>query len=93
LNTKKNTVFTDVTEDIHQHLIGKRHSFIDDIEVLPISEEIKCYEERFKAVRNKEKNRYYNVKYCREHKEDNARRQREYRARQKALKVKDNQGE
>ena len=88
LNTKKNTVFTDVTEDIHQHLIGKRHSFIDDIEVLPISEEIKCYEERFKAVRNKEKNRYYNVKYCREHKEDNARRQREYRARQKALKAK-----
>jgi len=91
LNTKKNTVFTDVTEDIHQHLIGKFHAIEDGVEVLPVSEEIKCYEERFKAVRNKEKNRYYNVKYCREHKEDNARRQREYRARKKALEAENNQ--
>lgn len=52
---EKNTVFTDVTEDIHQHLIGKFHAIEDGVEVLPVSEEIKCYEERFKAVRNKEK--------------------------------------
>ena len=33
LNTKKNTVFTDVPEDIHQHLIGKFHAIEDGVEV------------------------------------------------------------
>lgn len=49
-------------------------------------EEIKCYERRFITPRNVKKSSEYNKRYCQEHKEENARRQREYRARKKALK-------
>lgn len=70
LDTKKNKAYTDLRN-------------VNGINRL---QEINCYEQRFKPVRDKEKNREYNVKYCQEHKEENAKRQREYRARQKALK-------
>ena len=88
LDTRHNTVFTEVTEALYQHSIGRASSYEDGIEVLPEPEEVKCYEVRFKPVRDKKKNREYNVKYCQEHKEENARRQKEYRARQKIRKAK-----
>lgn len=88
LDTRNNTVFTEVTEALYQHSIGRASSYEDGIEVLPEPEEVKCYEVRFKPVRDKKKNREYNVKYCQEHKEENARRQKEYRARQKIRKAK-----
>ena len=86
LNTRTNKVFTDITEDLDRYYKGIQYTEIDGVKVLPKSEEIDCYEQRFKPIRDKKKSREYNVKYCQEHKEDNARRQREYRARQKALK-------
>ena len=85
-NTRTNKVFTDITEDLDRYYKGIQYTEVDGVKVLPKSEEIDCYEQRFKPIRDKKKSREYNVKYCQEHKEDNARRQREYRARQKALK-------
>ena len=70
LDTKKNKAYVDLRK-------------IKGINAL---HEINCYEQRFKPVRDKQKNREYNVKYCQEHKEENARRQREWQAKQKALK-------
>lgn len=70
LDTKKNKAYTDL----------RKAKGINRLQ------EINCYEQRFKPIRDKQKNREYNVKYCQEHKEENARRQREYRARLKALK-------
>ncbi len=70
LDTKKNKAYTDLRK----------------VKGINRLQEINCYEQRFKPIRDKQKNREYNVKYCQEHKEENARRQREYRARLKALK-------
>ena len=70
LDTKKNKAYTDLRK----------------VKGINRLQEINCYEQRFKPIRNKQKNREYNVKYCQEHKEENARRQREYRARLKVLK-------
>lgn len=70
LDTKKNKAYVDLRK-------------IKGINAL---HEINCYEQRFEPVRDKQKNREYNVKYCQEHKEENARRQREWQAKQKALK-------
>lgn len=86
LDTRRNKVFTDVTEDLDRYYKGIQWAEIDGKTVLPESEEITCYEQRFKPVRSKQKNSEYNKKYSQEHKEENARRQREYRARVKALK-------
>ena len=70
LDTKKNKAYTDLRK----------------VKGINRLQEINCYEQRFKPIRDKQKNREYNVKYCQEHKEENARRQREYRARLKSLK-------
>ena len=70
LDTKKNKAYTDLR----------------NVKGINRLQEINCYEQRFKPVRDKQKNREYNVKYCQEHKEENARRQREWQAKQKALK-------
>lgn len=86
LDTRKNKVYTDISEDLDMYYKGKMWTEVDNAKVLPKVEEIKCYEQRFKPARDKAKNRAYNVKYCQEHKEENARRQREYRAKKKALK-------
>lgn len=83
LDTRNNRVFTDVTESIHNHLIGKQWTEIDNKPVLPEPEEIKCYEQRFQPVRDKSKSSEYNKKYCKEHREENARRQKAYRDRKK----------
>lgn len=87
LNTRTNKVFTDITEDLDRYYKNIQYTEIDGVKTLPVSEEIDCYEQRFKPAKNKNKSREYNVRYGQEHKEENARRQREYRTRQKALKT------
>lgn len=84
LDTKNNKVYTDISEDLDRYYNDKLWTEVDGEKRLPQVEEIKCYEQRFKPVRDRAKSRIYNLKYYQEHKEENARRQREYRARLKA---------